>query len=53
MAKTFYSLQTKLIIYTSVFSVVMGCVLIFAAYKIALEETTEILDAQMRHLRSS
>lgn len=50
MAKTFYSLQTKLIIYTSVFSVVMGCVLIFAAYKIALEETTEILDAQMRHL---
>lgn len=50
MANTSYSLQTKLIIYTSVFSIAMGCLLIFAAYKIALEETTEILDAQMRHL---
>lgn len=28
----------------------MGCVLIFSAYKIALEESNEILDAQMRNL---
>lgn len=45
-----YSLKTKLMIYTSVFSIVMGCLLILAAYRIALEETNEILDAQMRHL---
>ncbi|WP_409516610.1 hypothetical protein, partial [Acinetobacter variabilis] len=38
-----YSLQKRLIIYISLFSVVLGCVLIFAAYQIALEEINEVL----------
>ena len=41
-----YSLKKKLIIYTSLFSVLMGCLLVFSAYRIALEETEEILNAQ-------
>lgn len=45
-----YSLQKRLIIYVSVFSVMLGCVLVFAAYRIALEEMNEILDAQMQSL---
>jgi two-component system OmpR family sensor kinase/two-component system sensor histidine kinase QseC len=45
-----YSLQKRLMIYISVFSVVMGCILVFAAYRIALEEINEILDAQMQSL---
>lgn len=45
-----YSLKKKLIIYTSLFSVLMGCLLVFSAYRIALEETEEILNAQMRNL---
>lgn len=45
-----YSLQKKLLIYTSVFSIVMGCILVFSAYRTALEETNEILDAQMEYL---
>ena len=45
-----YSLKKRLIIYTSLFSILMGCVLVFAAYRIALEETNEILDAQMKNL---
>lgn len=45
-----YSLQKRLILYVSVFSVILGCVLIFAAYRIALEEINEILDAQMQSL---
>lgn len=48
--KSFYSLQRRLIVYISIFSVVLGCVLIFAAYRIALEEINEILDAQMQSL---
>lgn len=32
------------------FSVVLGCVLIFAAYRIALEEINEVLDKQMQSL---
>ncbi len=45
-----YSLKKRLIIYTSLFSILMGCVLIAAAYRIALEETNEILNAQMQNL---
>ncbi len=33
-----YSLQKRLIVYVSIFSVMLGCVLVFAAYRIALEE---------------
>ncbi|MFB6331791.1 MULTISPECIES: ATP-binding protein [Acinetobacter] len=45
-----YSLQKRLIIYISLFSVVLGCVLISAAYRIALEEINEVLDKQMQSL---
>lgn len=45
-----YSLQKRLIVYVSIFSVMLGCVLVFAAYRIALEEINEILDAQMQSL---
>lgn len=45
-----YSLQKRLLVYISLFSVVLGCILIFAAYRIALEEINEILDAQMQSL---
>ncbi|HRO78228.1 MAG TPA: ATP-binding protein [Acinetobacter towneri] len=45
-----YSSQKRLIIYISLFSVVLGCVLIFAAYRIALEEINEVLDKQMQSL---
>ncbi len=45
-----YSLKKRLIGYTSLFSVILGCVLIFSAYKISLEEINEILDAQMVYL---
>ncbi|WP_353171980.1 ATP-binding protein [Acinetobacter rudis] len=44
------SLKRKLIIYTSFFSLVLGCLLMFSAYKISLEESNEILDAQMKNL---
>ena len=43
-----YSLQKRLIIYISLFSLVLGCILIFAAYRIALEEINEVLDKQMQ-----
>lgn len=45
-----YSLKKRLTLYVSIFSVVLGCVLIFSAYRIALEEINEILDAQMQNL---
>lgn len=45
-----YALKKKLIVYTSLFSILMGCLLVISAYRIALEETNEILDAQMRNL---
>ncbi|NNP72386.1 two-component sensor histidine kinase [Acinetobacter defluvii] len=48
--KQHYSLRRRLILYVSLFSVLMGCVLIFTAYKISLHETTEILDEQMVYL---
>lgn len=49
MQKRYY-LQKRLIIYISLFSVMLGCVLIFAAYRIALEEINEVLDKQMQSL---
>ncbi len=48
--RTGNSLKRKLIIYTSFFSLVLGCLLMVAAYKISLEETNEILDSQMKNL---
>lgn len=45
-----YSLKKRLIIYVSIFSMLLGCVLVFSAYRIALEEINEILDAQMQNL---
>ncbi|MDQ9819967.1 ATP-binding protein [Acinetobacter bereziniae] len=47
---TAFSLRKRLIRYTSIFSILLGCVLIFSAYKISLEEINEILDAQMVYL---
>lgn len=48
--KTPYSLKKRLMIYTSALSILMACLLIVAAYRIALEETNEILDSQMKYL---
>ncbi len=45
-----YSLKKRLIIYVSVFSMLLGCLLVFSAYRIALEEINEILDAQMQNI---
>lgn len=50
MYKKAYSIKSKLVVYTSLFTVIMGCLLVFSAYRIALEETNEILDAQMQNL---
>ncbi|WP_445116266.1 sensor histidine kinase [Acinetobacter sp. WZC-1] len=47
---THYSLKKRLISYTSLFSLILGCVLGGGAYKISLEEITEILDAQMEYM---
>ncbi len=45
-----YSLRRRLIWVTSVFSLLLGCILVFTAYKVALHETNQILDEQMRYL---
>lgn len=45
-----YSLKKRLIIYISIFSIAFGCLLVFSAYRIALQEINEILDAQMQNL---
>lgn len=45
-----YSLKKRLIWGTSIFSVILGCILIFSAYKVALQEVDEILDTQMKYL---
>ncbi|MDP7776019.1 ATP-binding protein [Acinetobacter nosocomialis] len=45
-----YSLKKRLIWGTSIFSVILGCILIFSAYKVALQEVDEILDTQMQYL---
>lgn len=46
------SLNTRLVVLTSLLSVVMACVLMFSTYHIALKELTRILDAQMQFLAS-
>ena len=48
--ETTFSLRKRLIRYTAIFSVLFGCVLVFSAYRISLEEINEILDAQMVYL---
>jgi len=45
-----YSLKKRLITYISVFSVVLGCILVLGAYRMSLKELNEILDAQMVYL---
>ncbi|WP_019383864.1 ATP-binding protein [Acinetobacter venetianus] len=45
-----YSLKKRLIWGTSIFSLLLGCLLIFTAYKIALHEVDEILDTQMQYM---
>lgn len=45
-----YSLKKRLIVYVSIFSVLLGAILVICAYRIALEEIDEILDAQMQNL---
>lgn len=50
MRQTQYSLKKRLIIYISIFSIALGCLLVFSAYRIALEEINEVLDAQMKNL---
>ncbi|WP_043972342.1 MULTISPECIES: ATP-binding protein [Acinetobacter] len=45
-----YSLKKRLIWGTSIFSVVLGCFLILAAYQISLHEVDEILDTQMQYM---
>ncbi|EPG34514.1 ATP-binding protein [Acinetobacter colistiniresistens] len=45
-----YSLKKRLIWGTSIFSVVLGCFLILAAYRISLHEVDEILDTQMQYM---
>lgn len=45
-----YSLKKRLIWGTSIFSVVLGCFLVLAAYKISLHEVDEILDTQMQYM---
>ncbi|MBU3848027.1 MAG: GHKL domain-containing protein [Candidatus Acinetobacter avistercoris] len=45
-----FSLRKTLLLYTLIFSLVMGCLLMLSAYLIALHESSEIIDAQMRYL---
>ena len=45
-----YSLKRRLVWGTSLFSLLLGCLLIFTAYRIALREVDEILDTQMQYM---
>lgn len=45
-----YSLKKRLIGFTYVFCILLGCILFFTTYKSALDEIDEILDAQMKYL---
>ncbi|RLZ11179.1 two-component sensor histidine kinase [Acinetobacter sp. 2JN-4] len=45
-----YSLKKRLIWGTSIFSLLLGCLLILAAYKISLHEVDKILDTQMQYM---
>ncbi|WP_215899833.1 ATP-binding protein [Acinetobacter brisouii] len=44
------SLGSKLVVLTSLLSLVMACILMFSTYHIALKELTRILDTQMQFL---
>ena len=48
MQQRSYSLKKRLIWFTGIFSVVLGCILMVSSYKVALQEINEILDKQMR-----
>ena len=50
MTKRRNSLSTRLVVLTSLLSLVMAGVLMFSTYHIALKELTRILDAQMQFL---
>lgn len=52
MKKKRSSLNTRLIVITSLLSVIVACVLMFSTYHIAMKELTRILDAQMEFLAS-
>ena len=52
MQKRRNSLSTRLIVMTSLLSLVMAGVLMFSTYHIAMQELTRILDAQMQFLAS-
>lgn len=47
MQQRSYSLKKRLIWFTGIFSVVLGCILMVSSYKVALQEINEILDKQM------
>lgn len=44
------SLNSRLVLFTSLLSLVMACILMFSTYHIALKELTRILDTQMEFL---
>lgn len=44
------SLKKRLIIFLAIFNLLLGCVLLAAAYRISLNEINEILDAQMSYV---
>ena len=48
MQQRSYSLKKRLIWFTGIFSVALGCILMVSSYKVALQEINEILDKQMR-----
>ncbi|AOA59069.1 ATP-binding protein [Acinetobacter larvae] len=50
MPRQHYSLKRRLILYTSLFSLILGAISLFTSYRIALNEINEILDAQMVYL---
>ena len=50
MLKKAYSIKQQLIVYSFLFSILLGCSLFYASYRISLEEINEILDKQMQNL---
>ena len=45
-----YSLRKRLVWGTSIFSLLLGCLLILTAYRVSLHEVDEILDTQMQYM---
>lgn len=43
-------IKQQLMVYTSLFFLLLGCLFLYVAYRVALEETTEIIDKQMQNL---